>query len=178
MLKVGDVYYWYGVDYAGSAPYAANPSAGITRSTFKSVTCYSSTDLAHWKSEGNALSAEQTGRGWFGRLGVVFNAKTKKYVLIAQGSAPQNAAQRGSGEYFATSDTPTGPFKFAAVQSNLTFIANGGTGDQTVFSGRRRQRLCHLLQQERPQPTVRRAVKIRGFPLRRIRHGNLQRARP
>jgi hypothetical protein len=133
MLKVGDVYYWYGVDYAGAAPYAANPSAGITRSTFKSVTCYSSTDLAHWKSEGNALSADQTGRGWFGRLGVVFNAKTKKYVLIAQGSAPQNAPQRASGEYFATSDTPTGPFKFAGVQSNLTFIANGGTGDQTVF---------------------------------------------
>jgi hypothetical protein len=130
MLKVGSTYYWYGVSYERAAIYAADPSPGNTGNAgFKSVTCYSSTDLAHWKSEGDALTRDQTGGGWFGRMGVVFNAKTQKYVLIAQGSGPSH---RG-GEYFATSSTPTGPFTFDNVQSSLPFFANGGTGDQTVF---------------------------------------------
>jgi|GEM_PF-5086400 len=93
MLQVGNLYYWYGVNYTGAARYAADPAfippAQNTGSTgFKSVTCYSSTDLAHWKFEGDALKPDQAGRGWFGRLGVAYNAKTKKYVLVAQGSSP------------------------------------------------------------------------------------------
>src|SRR5581483_6584439 len=52
-----------------------------------------------------------------------------KYVLAGQGAAPNGP----SGEYFATSDAPSGPFKFARVQSDLPFIVNGATGDQTTF---------------------------------------------
>ena len=150
ILKVGDTYYWYGVNYGRAATYAADPgSQSRGRAGFQSVSCYSSTDLAHWKFEGAALAQDQVGRGWFGRLGVVYNANTKKYVLVAQGGSPQaqggsSPVQSGSspaqgrpqgmhGEYFATSDTPTGPFKFDNVQSNIPFIANGGTGDQTTF---------------------------------------------
>ena len=130
MLKVGDTYYWYGVNYFAATTYAAAPSfKNIGRAAFKSVTCYSSTDLAHWKSEGDAVSPDQAGRGWFGRLGVVYNAKTKMYVLLAQGSGPHG----GGGEYFATSSTPVGPFKFNNAQHTLPQIANGGTGDQTTF---------------------------------------------
>jgi hypothetical protein len=129
MLKVGDTYYWYGVNYEGAATYAADPNGGVKGAVFKSVTCYSSTDLAHWKSEGDALSRDQTGGGWFGRMGVVYNANTKMYVMIGQGSSPDH----GGGMYFATSDTPVGPFKFNNVQSDISSIANGGTGDQTVF---------------------------------------------
>jgi hypothetical protein len=130
MLKVGKTYYWYGINYGRAATYAADPSSQIkARAGFQSVTCYSSTDLAHWKFESTALAQDQVGRGWFGRLGVVYNAQSGKYVLVAQGGSPQGI----HGEYFATSNSPTGPFIFDNVQSNIPFIANGGTGDQTTF---------------------------------------------
>jgi hypothetical protein len=121
VLKVGDTYYWYGVKYRGAVTYAANPRAKNDDTTFVSVTAYSSKDLATWKFEGDVLSGET---GWFGRLGVVHHAGTKKYVLIAQG---------GGGLYFATSDTPTGKFTRDNVQTGLPDIVNGATGDQTTF---------------------------------------------
>ncbi|HEY5088321.1 MAG TPA: family 43 glycosylhydrolase [Polyangia bacterium] len=122
-LLVGDTYYWYGVDYGGAATYAADPSKGKNSDeSFSGITAYSSTDLANWKLETTSRPAN-TG-GWFGRLGVVYNATTKKYVLVAQG---------GGGLYFATSDTPSGPFVYNNVQTNLPGIVNGGTGDQTTF---------------------------------------------
>ncbi|MGC4070859.1 MAG: family 43 glycosylhydrolase [Polyangiaceae bacterium] len=62
--------------------------------------------------------------GWFGRLGVVYNANTKKYVMVAQGAG---------GLFFAKSDTPTGNFVFDNVQITLPGIVNGNTGDQTTF---------------------------------------------
>jgi hypothetical protein len=42
-------------------------------------------------------------------------------------------AQGGGGLYFATSESPAGPFVYNNVQTNLPGIANGGTGDQTMF---------------------------------------------
>lgn len=128
-IKVGDTYYWYGVRYKGAATYAADPAGKNDDVTFDGVTCYSSKDLVHWKDEGLALSTKEAGYGWFGRLGVVYNAKTKKYVLAAQGASPSGTY----GEYFATSSTPDGEFKFASVQTELSMFVNGGTGDQTVF---------------------------------------------
>jgi hypothetical protein len=130
MIKVKDTYYWYGVNYPGAATYLNNGTAGSGLG-FRSVTCYSSTDLANWKFEGDALARDQVGGGWFGRLGVVYNAKTKKYVMIAQGSGPGRGG--GMGEYFATSDTPIGPFKFDNVQDVSKMFVNGNTGDQTTF---------------------------------------------
>ena len=122
VLQVGSTYYWYGVYYGGAATYAANPNGKNSDETIKGVTAYSSTDLANWKMETTSHPAN-TG-GWFGRLGVVYNATTKKYVLVAQG---------GGGLYFATSDTPGGPFVYNNVQTNLPGIVNGATGDQTTF---------------------------------------------
>jgi hypothetical protein len=123
VLQVGGTYYWYGVSYGGAATYAANPSKGKNSDeTIKGITAYSSTDLAHWKLETTSHPANTD--GWFGRLGVVYNATTKKYVLVAQG---------GGGLYFATSDSPGGPFVYDNVQTNLPGIVNGATGDQTTF---------------------------------------------
>src|SRR5450755_545478 len=72
--------------------------------------------------------SEVAGASWFGRLGVAYHATTKKYVLVSQygGSA-------GTGELFATSSTPTGAFAFDRIQTNVANVANGTTGDQTVF---------------------------------------------
>jgi hypothetical protein len=130
ILKVGKTYYWYGINYEGATTYAADPSpSNTTRAVFKSVRCYSSTDLARWKFEGDALARDQIGGGWFGRLGVVYNSRTGRYILLAQGNGPQHIG----GEYFATSATPAGPFTFDHVQQGLPSIDTGSTGDQTTF---------------------------------------------
>ena len=121
-LRVGDTYYWYGVKYAGAVTYAANPTGKNSSTGFQGITTYSSTDLANWKLE--TVSKPANTGGWFGRLGVVYHAATKKYVLVAQG---------GGGLYFATADAPGGPFVYSNVQNNPPGIANGSTGDQTMF---------------------------------------------
>jgi hypothetical protein len=119
---VGDTYYWYGVKYNGAVSYAAKPTSSNSDTSFAGVTIYSSKDLATWKLE-NTVNFSNAG-SWFGRMGVVYNATTKKYVMVAQGAG---------GLFFATSDTPTGNFVFDNVATNLAGIANGSTGDQTVF---------------------------------------------
>jgi hypothetical protein len=133
VFKFGDTYYWYGVKYNGAVTYAANPSGKNSDTSFNAVTCYSSKDLVTWKFEANVMSAassgtEVAGASWFGRLGVAYNATTKKYVLVSQYSGTA-----GTGELFATSSTPTGAFAFDHVQATVTNVANGTTGDQTVF---------------------------------------------
>jgi hypothetical protein len=122
VILVGGTYYWYGVKYGGAVSYAANPSKKNSDTSFSGVTIYSSKDLATWRLE-NTLVFDNAG-SWFGRLGVVYNSTTKKYVLVAQGAG---------GLFFATSDTPTGTFTFNNVATSLTGIANGSTGDQTTF---------------------------------------------
>src|SRR5690606_20901593 len=91
VLQVGDTYYWYGVHYAGAQPYIDNPQGGKNGNAgFVGVTTYSSKDLVNWKHETTDKLANAG--GWFGRLGVAYNANTKKYVLVAQG---------GGNVYFA-----------------------------------------------------------------------------
>ena len=121
VLQVGDTYYWYGVKYRGCVAYVEN-SIDNDDTTFEGITTYSSKDLVNWKHEATDRPANTS--GWFGRLGVAYNANTRKYVLVAQG---------GGGLYFATSDRPSGGFVYSNAQTNPPGIANGGTGDQTVF---------------------------------------------
>ena len=122
VLQVGSTFYWYGVKYQGAVAYAANPSKENSDTSFAGVTIYSSNDLTTWKLE-NTVTFSNAG-SWFGRLGVVYNATSKKYVMVAQG---------GGGLFFATSDTPAGNFTFNNIQTNLPGIVNGSTGDQTTF---------------------------------------------
>ncbi len=127
IFKFGDTYYWYGVKYNGAVTYYNNPAAGkVAGSSFNAITCYSSQDLVHWKFENNVLTTDTPGmaRGWVGRMGVAYNANTKKYVLLSQG---------GGGELFATCDTPTGNFTFDHVQRVIPNMSTNSTGDQTVF---------------------------------------------
>ena len=126
VLKVDSTYYWYGVRYTGADDYYNNPGAGKNSgSQFQTMTCYSSVDLANWKFEGDLLTTANGLGGWIGRVGCAYNAPTRKYVLIAQ---------RYPGLMFATSDTPTGPFKVVASQSKIENVVNDMTGDQSVFT--------------------------------------------
>lgn len=126
ILQVGDTYYWYGVKYRGAVTYVDNPVDNDDTAAL-GITTYSSKDLVNWKHE--ATDTPDSMGGWFGRLGVAYNANTKKYVLVAQSWLGGDA----SSEYFATSDSPAGGFVFHHAQQNPPGIANGGTGDQTVF---------------------------------------------
>jgi hypothetical protein len=121
VLQVGDTYYWYGVHYSGAPQYVMDPTKNGNIG-FVGITTYSSKDLVHWTHE--ATDKPSNAGGWFGRLGVAYNETTKKYVLVAQG---------GGGEYFATSDSPAGGFVYDHIQTNPPGIANGSTGDQTIF---------------------------------------------
>ncbi|MCQ9177990.1 family 43 glycosylhydrolase [Streptomyces sp. IBSBF 2953] len=127
VLKVGSTYYWYGVKYNGAVTYYNNPARGKNGDTsFSAITSYSSTDLVHWKFEGNVMtSSDLGGAGWVGRVGVAHNARTGKYVLISQ---------LNSGLVFATSSTPAGHFTRAGTQSSIGNVTTGMSGDQSVFT--------------------------------------------
>ena len=73
-------------------------------------------------------STNMSGTSWVGRMGVVYNSNTAKYVLVAQ-----YVGTAGSGVMFATSSTPNGSFTWDHVQTSIP-TSNGATGDQTVFT--------------------------------------------
>jgi hypothetical protein len=103
ILKWGDTYYWFGEERA----------RGLDRG-FRYVSCYSSTNLAHWTFRRDVVKLadpEELGRNWvLERPKVFFNAKTKQFVMYAHID--------GKGQYrFAsvavlTSDTVDGDYKY------------------------------------------------------------------
>lgn len=102
------IYYWYG-------EYKTSGRAGNT--SLKGVSCYTSKDLYNWKNEGIVLKVEEnplsevTKGCVIERPKVIFNKKTGKFVLwfhLELKNQGYEAARTG----VATSDNPTGPFKF------------------------------------------------------------------
>jgi hypothetical protein len=135
VLKVGSTHYWYGVKYGGAVTYAAKPTGLNSDTSFVAVTIYTSTDLATWKFENNALTAASlTAAGadpsnWIGRVGAAYNATTKKFVLNGQyGGSPDTA------QFFATSDTPGGAFTWQNTQATIANVTNNNCGDQSIFN--------------------------------------------
>ena len=136
VLTVGSTYYWYGVNYAGAASYAGNPTNQNSNTNFVAVTTYSSTDLATWKFEGNALTyasmaakLTMTSGTWIGRVGAAYHAATKKYVIVGQYQGTPDTQQ-----FFATSDTPNGPFTVNGTQATISNVTNNNCGDQAIFN--------------------------------------------
>ena len=136
VLNVGGTYYWYGVDYGGAATYAAKPTSQNSDTSFVAIPVYSSKDLANWKFEGNALTyasmaakLTMTSGTWIGRVGAAYNATTKKVVIVGQYQGSPDTQQ-----FFATSDTPAGPFTVDHAQPTITNVVNNNCGDQAIFS--------------------------------------------
>lgn len=125
-------YFWYGIEFEESARYRNDPSVTITRGNrFKAVTCYTSTDLVNWESQGEALTREEAYKNggpsrwpWIARMGVAYFEKDDKYVMVTQ---------YGAGIFFAVSDNPAGPFKWHNRRDMTETIGTPNTGDQTVF---------------------------------------------
>lgn len=103
--KFGDTYYWYGSDI---------------ESGFSDQTCYSSTDLLHWKNEGVMITAS---RGT-NRIDVVYNDSTETYVMVMKWE---------TGDWchlgIATSKKPNGPYE--KLYDSLVYGLK--TGDISVF---------------------------------------------
>lgn len=92
---------------------------------------YSSPDLEHWTFQGDLL--KDAPKGVYFRPYVVFNPKTKKYVLWYNWYKTLWHGQAG----VAVSDTPVGPFKVVTPKAHLAgtspgdgslFVDNDGTG--------------------------------------------------
>lgn len=133
MLKIGERYYWYGVKYAEAVSYASAPGAPAPAPHFAAVTAYSSTDLVNWTFEGEVMK-DLPGKladpdAWIGRMGVVYNQRTRKYVLLTQ----YGSKRGGAGVLFASSDNPAGPFVVERLQARIENVASPTSGDQTVF---------------------------------------------
>jgi beta-galactosidase len=107
-------YYWYGEIKQGKTYLPKeNANWGGTRVDVTGVSCYSSKDLLNWKYEGNVLPAKPGGdldpKRVLERPKVVYNAKTKKFVLWFHADSVDYAAARYG---VAVSDSPTGPFRY------------------------------------------------------------------
>ncbi|MCE7000769.1 family 43 glycosylhydrolase [Saccharothrix sp. S26] len=140
VFKFGDTYYWYGVHYRGAESYRADPTRKYDNEvSFVSIPVYSSRDLVNWKFE-NRVATRATGlpgggnlgqAGWVGRLGVSYNERTGKYVLLVQAYLP---AQGGDGVLFLQGDSPTDTFDYGYFQTRIANSPTTGTGDQTIFT--------------------------------------------
>ncbi len=111
------IYYWYG-EYKRRPDRTAASGPSASRSTFfnAGVNCYSSTDLYNWKHEAIALPTRPDEpqhdlfiRNVIERPKVIYNAKTKKFVMWLHLDSPDYQAARSA---VAVSDTPTGPFTY------------------------------------------------------------------
>ncbi len=117
IIQFGKMFYWYGTKYG-----ATN---GFT--TANEYVCYSSSDLIKWNYEGPLLK-DKPG-GVYYRPHVVYNARTKKYVLWYNWYPKLWNGQFG----VAISDLPTGPFTI--INDHVTVKQNAlGVGDLGVFT--------------------------------------------
>ncbi|MCY2950552.1 MAG: family 43 glycosylhydrolase [Planctomycetota bacterium] len=108
LCKFGDTFYFYGWgDYPGD-------------NRKDTITCYSSRDLAYWKFERHVYTRDMTDLTLIvpDRLHVIYNAATKKYVMIGKHILPVDdppipgQPRVTGGVSFFTSDTPAGTFTY------------------------------------------------------------------
>lgn len=116
IIQFGKKFYWYGTAYG-----ATN---GFT--TANDYVVYSSSNLRNWKFEGKLLPQKPT--GVYYRPHVVYNAKTKKYVLWYNWYPKLWNGQFG----VAVSDAPTGPFTILNDHVQVKH-SKLGVGDLGVF---------------------------------------------
>lgn len=111
------VYYWYGELKEGRTYLPmVNKAWGGTRVVAGGVACYSSQNLYDWKNEGIALPSNAKDpthdlacENVIERPKVIYNARTKKFVMWLHQDSPDYKAARSG---VAVSDTPTGPFQY------------------------------------------------------------------
>lgn len=117
LLHKGGTYYWYGEVKDGRTYLPkVNKAWGGTRVIAGGVSCYSSKDLVGWKNEGIVLPSlaedpdhDLACENVIERPKVIYNARTKKFVMWFHQDSPDYSAARAG---VAVSDSPTGPFSY------------------------------------------------------------------
>ena len=116
VIQFNNSYYWYGTAYGNTN--------GFTTTNYYQV--YSSKDLKTWKKEGRLLPNQP--EGVYYRPHVIYNEKTKKYVLWYNWYPKLWDGQFG----VAISDSPTGPFTI--LNDNVKMVRSDvGLGDFGLF---------------------------------------------
>ncbi len=117
LLHDRGIYYWYGEVKQGRTYLPkVNQAWGGTRVIAGGISCYSSADLGAWKNEGIVLPSvaddpdhDLACENVIERPKVIYNARTKKFVMWFHQDSPNYAAARSG---VAVSDLPTGPFTY------------------------------------------------------------------
>jgi hypothetical protein len=116
VIKFGQKYYWYGTQYGNTN--------GFTEAN--EYVCYSSDNMTTWKYEGALLP--QKPKGVYYRPHVIFNEKTKKYILWYNWNPKLWDGQFGVAE----SVNPQGPFTI--INDNVKVKNSAfGVGDLGLF---------------------------------------------
>ncbi|MFL5996941.1 MAG: RICIN domain-containing protein [Streptomyces sp.] len=104
IIKVGSTWYGFGEDKTGET--SADTS-------FQDITCYTSTDLANWTYQAQALPRQSSGDLGPGRVverpKVIYNASTSTYVMYMHIDSTNYSEARVG---VATSSTPCGPYTY------------------------------------------------------------------
>lgn len=127
IIDYDGIFYWYG-EHKG-----IDNCPNSTRTDVIGVSCYSSPDLASWKYEGLALSADMDNpesaihtSKVVERPKVIYNEKNNNFVMWFH---VDDSSYLVAGVGVAVSDSPTGPFKFLyAKQPNRQ-----DSRDMTIF---------------------------------------------
>ena len=127
IARFNGVFYWYGSSYAGNPQGKFDIADGPV---WNGVQVYRSTDLKNWTYKGVALPRPENGWGKLGATGrahVIYNDKTKKYVMWYRWYLHMPA----SFLMVAVADHPEGPFTSLGPREMGT--SNGFASDMNVF---------------------------------------------
>lgn len=141
--SAGGLYYWYGMGYTNctlergilpprDCPGIYHESGGCGFRTDHALNVYASPDLVEWTFQGEALPMAGRPLGIYYRPKVVFNSKTREYVLWIN-YVPDGIPllTYSKAKYIvATSKSAAGPFQIVNAEANVQF---GGGGDFDVF---------------------------------------------
>jgi hypothetical protein len=116
IIQFGNKYYWYGTRYGNTS--------GFTKTNKYFIA--SSNDMKTWKEEGAVFNNEPS--GVYYRPHVLYNAKTKKYILWYNWYPMLWNGKFG----VAISDKPTGPFEIVNTDVNVAHKSMG-VGDFNLF---------------------------------------------
>jgi hypothetical protein len=127
IARLNGAFYWYGSSYAGNPKGRFRMTAGPV---WNGIQVYKSTDLKNWTYKGVCLSRPERGFGKLGATGrchVIYNDKTKKYVMWYRGFM----AMPASVLMVATADHPEGPLTPHGPREMGT--SNGFASDMDAF---------------------------------------------
>lgn len=127
IARFDGVFYWYGSSYENNPQGKFRMTAGPV---WNGVQVYRSTDLKNWRYKGVCLPRPESGFGKLGATGrshVMYNKKTKKYVMWYRWFV----AMPASFLMVATADHPEGPFTPLGPREMGT--SNGFASDMNVF---------------------------------------------